>query len=284
MNNRMESRQLQTVGTQMKICTFDKMERTGLVQLHILQEKASKFKEQNIMFRTYQDKDDIVWGIPIRVLPNGDVEWQRINLKGDVITYNLKNEREAKEYHIVKNSPFVQGSPTATIDARYKIYNPEAEAVKVEQEFDQIIEAGAFIKGLDNNRLIAYGRLFGIAPDNNSVAVIKQVLLEKAKKDPKAILLKKEKETETEILIVIRRASGVGLIKTHPDRGLVYNEQIGLGLTEGTAIEFLRNNPAIMVDMDRESKQKDAHYTPTVEKSSSHESKVKADKKTEETF
>ena len=263
------------VGPQMEISNFKGMIDKGTVQLRII--KENKFREQNITFRSYIDKNGITWGVPIKVLPNGEIEWMRINLRGDLIHYNLSNPREAKEFHVVKNSPFVEGSPTAGIDVRYRVYDQDIEAGKEVDLFEDLIKAGQFIKDMNYNQTVAYGRLFGISPDTNSPVVIKKMLLEKAKLDPKSILNKMHKESETEIFIVLTRAIGTGYIKTIPDRGLVYKEQIGLGLTEHSAIEFLRNNPTVLMDMDKVSKEKDPHYNAT-EKSSSHQSKEDADK------
>lgn len=277
-NNRQQhqQRELLQVGPQIQINTWEGMQTKGMVELRLIDKKNAKYKDQHITFRSYPDKLGVTWGIPIRVYQNGDMEWQQIRLRGDVMVFNLANPREAKEFHIIRNSPFVEGSPTASIDIRYRIYDADVEAAKEIDTYDDLFTAIDFIKKMDHNQVIAYGRLFGISPDTNSPVVIRKTLLEKAKLNPDSILKKMSKESETEIFIVLKRAMDTGYIKTVPDRGLLYNDQIALGLTEHAAIEYLRENPTILMDMDKTSKQKDRFYNP-VEKSSSNESKKKAD-------
>ncbi len=249
------------MGLQIKVNSFDGMKKDGYAELRVIND--SKFKEQNIMFRSFYNKETgETWGIPVKVYGNGDVEWKKINLRGSVIKYNCKNPSEAMEYHVVSNSPFVEGSPTANIDVRYRIFDSEKEANNYVDETDKMIDACGFIKDLNLNDLVAYGPLFGISPETNSPALIRKALLEIAKREPKSILARKDKGSETQIVITLERAKRTGLVKTYPDRGLVYNEAITLGMNVNRSVEFLRDNPTILVDMDRESKNKDALYSP----------------------
>jgi hypothetical protein len=250
-----------SIGLQVKLNDFNGMKQEGSVELHIIE--TSKYREPQLFFRSfYMPSTGETWGIPIKVHNTGDIQWKPITLRGDVIRYNLKNPAEAQEWHIVKNSPWVQGSPTASIDVRYKIYDQELEAQKFISDVDKLIDAVTWIKGMDDNKLRAIGPLFGISPDTNSPGLIKKALLQKAKIDPKGILIKKDKESETGILIIIKRAERTGLIKVFPDRGIVYNEHITLGHNEAAAIEFLRASPQILVNIDSESKAKDAFHMP----------------------
>jgi len=278
------------VGLQITLNTWDDMLKEGVAELRLLDD--SKFKEQNIMFRSfYNQNTGVTWGVPIRVHQNGDIQWKPINLKGTIVRYNLKNPSEAQEFHVIKNSPFVQGSPLANIDVRYKVYDVEQEALAFVDETEKMISAVQFINNMDHNKLIAFGPLYGISPDTNSPAVIRKALLQKAKMDPKSILSKKEKESETAILITMKRAERVGMVKVYPDRGIIYNENISLGYNENAAVEYLRNNPNILVDMDRAAKEKDTFYTSIsatqqTEKSytTTEQTKGKSTKKIEEDF
>lgn len=241
-----------------KVCSFDDMDLEGNVELHIL--KPNRFNHPRLSFRSYQDSEQVYWGIVSKVDEKGNVDFEQIVLDGDVMRFNLFNLRDAKRWHIIRNSPFVKGSKrafeTGEMDCAYKIFdiNKEAE-IKIKKAY-QAQDAVEWIKNLSEEFLLGLGRVYGLAPEANSLAVIKSALIEKAQKNPDSILAKKDKMSETNLLIVLRRAVAMQIVSEVPGIGFKYENQT-LGVNDNTAVEYLRKNPDIAVAIDQFSKEKE---------------------------
>jgi len=246
------------MGLEQTICDFKQMNRKGTVILRPIRE--DKYKERNVTFRCFKNpKTNTYYGIPIGKNQDGTYKFQRITIKGARM-FQLENQQDAMEWHVVKHHWKVKGSPLEDGMPWWFVHDEEKEAEKSVSTVLKSISAIQYVKELTGNKLRAFGRLFGMDPNSNSDIVIMKVLLETAQKKPEAIMAKIEDRETTQIHVILKRAIATGIITNTIDKGFLFKNGIPLGVTESGAIEFLRKDRQMLAAMDMESKQLDSKY------------------------
>lgn len=252
------------VAIEQKLVSFTDMERKGYIELRPIRQRKSTegrvINHTNYSFRCYKDySTGTTYGIPIGKNPDGTYKFQRITINGHRF-YNLENEQDAREWHIVKNCPRIKGSMFPSGDPLFAVINQEKEAEDVISKFSESRKAGDYIMGLEGNKLVEFSRLFGFNPETNSPSVLKKLLLEMAQRNPVHVTDKMANRIDTAVNVVIKRAMSVGLIKNTMDKGYMFKDGIPLGLTEPGMVEFLKKDSLMLSSIDAESKRLDKFY------------------------
>lgn len=250
-------------GLDQKIIDFNNIQRTGSIELRPLKMTRHK-RPPDVSFRCFMNsKTNTTHGIPIGKNPDGTYKFKPIRISGTK-TYNLTNEQDAMEWAVVKDYYRIKGGDMER-DPLFEVYNKEVEAEKEMSTFPKMVKAGNYVTNLSGNKLIEFGRLFGVDPHSNSPVITMQILLEIAKTKPQNILEKMESDSNTSIHVVLKRALATGIIKHSLDKGYVFKDGIPLGVTEQGAIETLRKDMGLLGNIDIESKSLDKFYVTTQE-------------------
>lgn len=245
-------------GLEQKLIDFDNIQRRGTIVLKPLRLTRHR-NPPDISFRCFFNTKTGVWhGIPIGKNPDGTYKFKPIRISGSK-SYSLENDQDAMEWAVVKDYYRIKGGAMER-DAVFEVDDQEKSATEVINRISKSRKAIDFVMELKGNKLIEFGRLFGIDPHNNSELIITRMLMEKAESKPTSIIEKIESERDTEILIVAKRALATGIIKHSIDRGYVFKDGIPMGTTEQGVIEFLRKDTILLTNIDTESKDLDRFY------------------------
>lgn len=261
MNNDSRFKFGNSVSVEQKLIDFEQRKKTGTIELKPIRLTRHK-SVPDISFRCYFNTKTSCWaGIPIGKNPDGTFKFKPIRISGAKF-YNLENEQDSLEWHIVKDYYRIKGGDMER-DPIFEVNDRELDADKKEEKVSRVMKAYTFVQGLSGNRLVEFGRLFGVDPNNNSNAIIKKMLFEICETKPNSIIEKMESDSDTAIHIVLKRAMAVGIIKHSIDKGYVFKDGIPLGTTEKGVIEFLRKDVPMLGNIDSESKGLDKFYSRT---------------------
>lgn len=252
-----------TLLVEQELIDFSNIQRKGKIELIPLR-KTRHLHNPECSFRCFFNTKTSKWhGIPIGKNPDGTFKFKPIRVSAGK-SYNLENKQDAEEWAVVKDYYRIKGGDMER-DPLFMIDDVEADADKKEENVSKTIRAYEYVKSLSGNKLVEFGRLFGVDPNNNSHAVIKKMLYEKCETKPVVIIEKIESEGDTQIHIILKRALAVGTIKNSIDRGYIFKDGIVLGSTEKGSIEFMRKDFALTANIDAESKSLDRFYIRTDE-------------------
>jgi hypothetical protein len=245
---------------------FTSIKRKGNVIIKPLRSKKStdgKELNNNILsFRGWRDPNTDVWyGIPIGRNADGTFKFKRIIIDGHR-HYNLEIEQDAKEWHVVQFHPAICNDGIRTRFHMFEVIDTERDAQSKIDKVTKSMDALALINSVDmtESKIRDIARLFAIDTMNNSYIVIKQLLYEKAMNKPEYFMSLLENEEERDIRVIIQRGMATGLIQLTPDKGYLFKNSIPLGSTEGSIINSLRKDRAMLINIDMESKEKDIFY------------------------
>jgi len=175
--------------------------------------------------------------------------------------FNLKNPAERAEFIILMHYPGTVDSPFQSGKAKYRIYDPLAEAEKDILKHSARRKANGIVDKLidddeSKNDLIGFSRIFGFKPESEHLTIIKKLMLDKAENDPHGFLEKWENKELRNAQIAIKRGIATGLIKNMPGKGYVFNS-IPIGSSEQIMTSYFLENTDSMHQLDIESKAKD---------------------------
>ena len=239
-----------TVGN-MKVFNFKNIETEGIREVVPVDEK----KLLNLSFKCVKDPRTNIWyGIQESLdQKTGRVIFKRITIPGRR-TYDLQYTADAEEYAVVKrhvsmlSSPYQRGKPIIRVYDRVAIATAKLKEIDLGMDAVHIAR-----KELSGEELIDFARVLGITPENNEPLVVKQLLAEKAQRNPKEFM-RAYHDGNREIIVAFKRAIAVGLIKYTLDGGYIYKEGYPLGSSEITAIATLRSKTELLNSIDVESK------------------------------
>lgn len=231
-----------------KIVSFEHMERIGSVEVHPINLR----KTQNLSFSSFKDSKTGIWyGVPVDEDEKGNVVFRRITITG-IRFYNLENEEDAKEFHVLKHHESMEGSPFAR-NPKLRVYNREKEAVMKLKKLQESRSALEVALGLEGIALLDFARVLGINTEQNSVIVVKQLVAEKAVEKPETFMMLYS-NSDRNIQQIFKRGLAAGLINYRIDAGYLYRNSMPLGITESSAIIRLMEERALLSNLDIESK------------------------------
>ena len=218
--------------------------RKGLIELIPLKER--KGFENRVMFRRVLDKETRTWiGIPSHVDPKEKTfVYGMITLIGRRI-YDLTNEKDAKEWACIKNSPYLEGSPNQdrSNPPVYKVYDKEKQASENLQKTRLKRRAEQVADGLTGDNLDDMLRACGIGIKGMSDVMKLNAITQYAESNPKEFLAHWESPTRKEAF-VLKQAVDFDIIQNDQNVGFVYRT-IGLGLNEQEAVSYLQAHPNV---------------------------------------
>lgn len=245
------------------LCDFRSVEQggtrltSGIKEIRI--KKVNEFKENVKIIRRYKDLDrNIVYGIPISKNPDGTYLYKKLVVR-EVKVFNLANKMESYEFHVLKTAPFMEGSPFNYTGepAAYYVHDENQLAEEKILTRKQMRTALEFLDSLSDEKIRNYGRVFEIDPATNTIAVIRNMLEERAAKKPQSIISLFKDAQYTEAAVVFERCKATGLI--HEElTGIKTKQGLVLGMTKLSAIQMLSTNLPVMQMLNEESKRVEA--------------------------
>lgn len=234
-----------------KVYDFKDMERKGVREIRPIDEK----KLLNLSFKVVRDpRSGMLYGIQTGVNKEGQPLFRRITITGRR-TYNLEYEEDAKEFAVVKRhqsmlgSPFQKGKPVIKMYDR--VHDAEIKLRRMQRGREAMNIA---LEKLSGNALNDFARPLGISPEDNEPIVVKQLVAERAQKDPETFMRLYD-NINRPIIEIMSRGRAVGLIKESIKGGITYKEAMPLGSSEITAIETLKADKNLLMNIDVESKR-----------------------------
>lgn len=243
---------------QQKLFDIKKVRRTGMVILKPI--RNDKFKDSSLQFRSFRgyeeggNKTEKVWfGIPIELFPNGTYKFSVQTIRNQKM-FNLENEQDALAWHIWKHHFWVKGSPNATADIRFEVYDEEIEADEVINKTKLAISASMIITRMDEADLVNYARLIGLDPVLNKPRIIQSKLLQMAMKTPSVIIDYSRDKEFSNAKISLLRGVAYGIITKDPLKGFMFRGSSMLGNTEEQATRSLLKDLQTLSIIEAESK------------------------------
>jgi len=200
---------------------------------------------------------DVYYGIPISVYPDGNIKWRRIYIE-EKYTFNLENDNDCKEYLVMRMHPDVEGSPFQAASPKYRIFDPELEAIKITKKANNTRLAFGIIDELSGKNLVYFCRNLGIIQDADtgvSVDVLKSKLNQYAIENPDTFVLRYEQESRN-MREIITSGLLLGFIVNKGADGFMYNGRL-IGLNEESIVSYLKSNPELYIQLAREIEEND---------------------------
>ncbi len=250
-------------GIPMRIFNFENAElcpRKGMIELQAFRvsKNVNGHRRHNTSIkidRAYDSANNIIIGIPAGYNEKEDRPYFKTFYLEDGTVFNLANPDDAMKWAVVKNSPYVEGSPNADrsmVVFRVKDEEKEAELFIAKQEIKR--KAGVIASGLFGAQLLETGLALGLNVDSMSPAVMLMRVCQIAEAEPKRFMEIWDSPNKLEIS-VIKRALSTGIVVEDVQFGLMYGA-LSLGISEALAVDYLRTNPQIRAVIDQQSKLK----------------------------
>lgn len=206
-------------------------------------------------FRSFYDSSTgITYGIPSgKFNDDGTPVFRKITIAG-ARYYNLSKKGHQKEWAVVKNAEFVQGSRMAKYNDRVllKIHDRTEEAEKIVSKVIKSAEAIAIASRLRGQELYDFARIIGKAPDGQSEVVVHSDVIQFAQTSPKEFM-EKINNQDKEAWQILERCIAQGLVKQLPGEGYIWKDQLPLGMTKAAVIEYVMKNERVLIAMNQES-------------------------------
>lgn len=260
-----------TVYATYEMTDFSKMDRKGKRVLKPI--KDDPYKETNISFRCFKgksltDKDaegkpkEVWFGMVIGTnTADNTPKFRLLTIRNQRI-FNLENEKDAKEWHVIRHWEEVKGSPNQNSKPRFEIYDEEVVA---QNDYDTAINVGRamqLIEGIskDEQKLRNFSRVFGIDGQINSPTVLRGLLAKLAMKFPQRIIKAVENTTHTEILEIFHKGKQLGLITYDINKGFTFKNGIPLGSSEEAAIVTMARDEKLFSHMSIEANREEGKH------------------------
>lgn len=244
-------------GVPVKHLNFDNEEvckKKGII--HLVPMRISKKHENRLSFRNYRDrKTEIVYGIPMYIDPETK-RWvyEKITLV-DLETLDLSIPHDAKKWAVIKNSPFLEGSPNLRDRPKYKIEDKERESEIYLSKRAIKRKAETIAEGLYGAELNDMARNLGINPDHMSVVMLQAAVVKYAENNAERFMDVWDSPTRHE-LTVLKRAMAMGVVTQDPINGITY-QSIPLGINEPAAVRYLKENISTLQGIEFITKSKE---------------------------
>ncbi len=246
-------------GVEHKIVNLNhpKYKRKGIVELKPT--RSSTRHATSVRFTKWQDPmTQIIYGVFTGVdSKTKELRFQSILLYNDV-TFDLSNPVDAKKWAVLQYAPFIVGSPNfkAGQKTQYKVYDKEQEANQFLATRAIKRKAVDIAEGLVGDSLVDMARDLGMDPKHYSTPTLHAEVIKVAEENHKRFLDVWDNPNRS-FFTIMKRAIAVGVITQDPMYGFMFGAH-QLGLTEGSVVDYLRNNERLAVAMDEQARNKEA--------------------------
>ena len=169
------------------------------------------------------------------------------------LTFNLAENRDAINWAWVKHCPELAMSldDAQKGKAEFYVHMEGRESERSNRSEETIYEATKYVMEDATTEYANRALLLGFDMSHEKPASIKQFLIGKAKKDPKAILnIYRNKSMRINLLFV--KAKQKGVVTVNKADGVVKYGATILGVSDDSAIAYLQQNEDILELLDRE--------------------------------
>lgn len=222
--------------------------REGIVEIEAMRKSN---RHGNIkQFRCIKDRSNgilngLIWGVPQGLKQEtGEIIWKAFQIE-DKMTFDLSIPSQAEAWGIIKNSPFIEGSPNQFGKSVYRVIDKEKIAAKAISTRELRHKAEDIIFGLTTTQLMEAALNLGVNVQANwKTDMLKDEVCRKSEENPRAFL-DMWNDPQREFTSVFNRALSMAII-THniSTQEYVYGA-MPIGGTKDLAIQFLANNTNI---------------------------------------
>jgi len=244
------------------------------VDMHKVPNKLATFQKDPIT--------SVLYGIALNQDDFGNIRWQKIQLH-DAMSLNLDKTNDAKIWCILRFYPELLGSPWQADRPYYKVYDPTDQALAEMGEIALMRKAFGRIEMIEDKPkdMVLFARYLGEElMENSNENIVIGSLFRFAKNHPVEFNRKWDNKIRS---YAERFFSGIaiGLITQDAERGYIFRN-IGLGLSEEEAINFLSRDANVMGSLNGDLAEKDVLIRSISSKKKETEKKVKEKKKKDE--
>lgn len=246
-----------------KIVNFDNPEMVEFKGSVIVKSLRTSSRHQpSVTHTVWKDPvTDIIWGIPNGIDPHTkDLKFQPIEIN-DMKIFELSIAQERKQWAVISKASFWVGSPNRGA------YKPSHEIVNVERDAQtKILKANLRSKNHDIISNLSPLQVMDMARNcgsgdikNNSSIVVLSELYDWADKHPDEFA-KIWYNSNRQVMTVFNRCKATGLVSLDLVNGWMWKKAHPIGNSEPMAIDYMTNNPSLLMSMDNESKAADLAY------------------------
>lgn len=231
-------------GAELKIVNLENPKycsRKGIIEIEAM--KRSNKHENTKMFRCIRDKQTgLIWGIPTSINPDTkELQFKAFWIE-DRMTFDLSIPSQAMAWAVIKNSPFIEGSPNQHGKSVYKVIDKERQAAMDIEKRSIKRQAEDIIESLKGSALEEMAVNLGVNVEaNRSVFMLTSEVFRKMEENPKAFI-DLYKDPNREYVSVFNRALSKGIIKHDIVGGNYIYGNIPLGHNKEMAVKFLVDN------------------------------------------
>lgn len=233
------------------------IQRTGVVEIEPLKTNRGingvNKHDNYIPIKRFKDKKTkLFWGIPLGYnSQTKDIDHELIAIEGKMI-FDLSIENDAIKFAIIKNSPFIEGSPNADGRPVYKIKDKEIEASSDIDKRSLRRKAEDIVESLREDGLFEMARNMGINIEaNKSITRLTNELYRVIDLNPRSFL-DIYNNPQRVYISLFHKALSLGIIIENRTNGTFMFRAIPLGYSKEAAIKHLvdNNNTATAVKLN----------------------------------
>lgn len=219
--------------------------------IDILPVKEDKNKNITQTFPYAKDiSSGILFGEIAGMYEDGNIKWRKITII-DHLNLNLNFEHDLRQWALLRYWPKIKGSPWQISEPVFRVYDPEMEANKSIIDDDALLVALTRIKSMKGKSMVWFARSLGInVIPGTSPKVLRSELSKYSKND--AVSFNKYFDAiDRDVNEVFANAKDLGIIKYDLQMGYMY-QRLPIGGNEGSAIQYLKENPEVMRNVHRD--------------------------------
>ena len=250
-----------------KIVNFENPEMVPTEGIKIVRaiRKLSRHQPASVMKVARDRITGIIYGIPAGLYDGTkNLKFQSIEIN-DVRQFDLRIMADRMEWAVISRATYLVGSPNQKGKPTHTVYDVEAESnakiinVSEKKQSYTTMEALSPMQVMDMARNCG-----GISVINNSLATVTAELYEFIDSKDLGKGAKKFNEiwtmTNREAMTIYNRCKSVGLVSFDINSGFLWKMATVLGTTDPQAIDYISNNPALLMAMDSESRSMDPNF------------------------
>lgn len=266
-------------GVEFKIVNLENTKyckREGIIEIEALK-KSNRHVNHKVVKRFMdrtQELGGLIWGVPMSIDDQTkEIKWRAFTIE-DKLTLDLSIPEQAIAWAVIKNSPFIEGSPNQFGKPAYKVIDKEAKAHKEVSRRMVKRECEDIIMSLKGDALIELAYHVGVnVKANPNIFMLTEQIFSIMEADPEKFLAS-YKDPNRQYATVFKKALGMGIITHDIKVGEYYYNSLPLGTREELAIKYLAENTGISAAINSRCVQlaKDSFDSMTVKKPEAQES------------
>jgi len=238
--------------------------RKGFIEIECM--KRSNKHENVKMVRVITDrKTNLRIGVPLSInSETKELSWKAFWID-DRMSFDLSIPEQAIAWHVIKNSPYVEGSPNQQGKSLWRVIDREVNAHKDIDKRTLRRKAEDIIESLKGNALLETAINLGINVEaNKSVFMLTNEVYRVMELDPKRFI-DLHNDPKREFISVFKRGLAKGKINLDNVTGSYIYGNMPMGHNEEMAVQFLINNTGIATTITAKCNQEDAESQKAME-------------------